>query len=122
MTTPIRCLGAARGRRFGGECLSSTLQLTIRRKGELFEQTYAHGVPETPLTVVGETAETGTSVRFTPSPDTFTNIAFHYDVLGKRLRELAFLNSGVRILLKDERTGEEVLFAYEGASALLLSF
>ena len=46
--------------------LSSTLQLTIRRKGELFEQTYAHGVPETPLTVVGETSETGTAVRFTP--------------------------------------------------------
>ena len=102
--------------------LSSTLQLTIRRKGELFEQTYAHGVPETPLTVVGETAETGTSVRFTPSPDTFTNIVFHYDVLGKRLRELAFLNSGVRILLKDERTGEEVLFAYEGGLRAFVEF
>ncbi len=102
--------------------LSSTLQLTIRRKGELFEQTYAHGVPETPLTVVGETAETGTSVRFTPSPDTFTNIAFHYDVLGKRLRELAFLNSGVRILLKDERTGEEVLFEYEGGLRAFVEF
>ena len=102
--------------------LSSTLQLTIRRKGELFEQTYAHGVPETPLTVVGETAETGTSVRFTPSPDTFTNIVFHYDMLGKRLRELAFLNSGVRILLKDERTGEEELFAYEGGLRAFVEF
>ena len=102
--------------------LSSTLQLTIRRKGELFEQTYTHGVPETPLTVVGETNETGTSVRFTPSPDTFSNIVFHYDVLGKRLRELAFLNSGVRILLKDERSGEEALFAYEGGLRAFVDF
>ena len=102
--------------------LSSTLQLTIRRKGELFEQTYSHGVPETPLKVVGETAETGTAVRFTPSPETFSNIVFHYDLLGKRLRELAFLNSGVRILLKDERTGEEELFAYEGGLRAFVEF
>ena len=102
--------------------LSSTLQLTIRRKGELFEQIYSHGVPETPLTVVGETSETGTAVRFTPSPETFNNIAFHYDVLGKRLRELAFLNSGVRIFLKDERSGEEELFAYEGGLRAFVEF
>ena len=102
--------------------LSSTLQLTIRRKGELFEQTYSHGVPETPLAVVGETSETGTAVRFTPSPETFSNIVFHYDVLGKRLRELAFLNSGVRIFLKDERSGEEELFAYEGGLRAFVEF
>ena len=60
--------------------LSSSLQLTIRRKGQSFEQHYGHGVPQAPLAVVGETAETGTSVRFTPSPDTFSNIAFHFSI------------------------------------------
>ena len=67
-------------------------------KGELFEQTYSHGVPET-LKVVGETARR--TAVFYASPETFSNIVFHYDVL-EALRELAFLNSGVRILLKDE--------------------
>jgi hypothetical protein len=102
--------------------LSSDLQLTIRRKGQLFEQSYAHGVPLAPLAVVGETTDTGTSVRFTPSPETFSNIKFHFDVLGKRLRELAFLNSGVRILLKDERSGEEELFVYEGGLRAFVEF
>lgn len=94
--------------------LSNKMRLTIRRNGKVHEQTYSHGVPDGPLEIIGDTKDTGTEVFFEPSPDTFSNIHFHFDLLAKRLRELSFLNSGVRILLIDERTGEKETYEYDG--------
>ena len=95
--------------------LSSKLQLTIRRDGKVHDQVYRLGVPEKPLAVIGETTENGTEIRFWPSSEIFSDIKFHYDILLKRLRELSFLNSGIKVILHDEREdNKHDEFKYDG--------
>lgn len=94
--------------------LSRKLTLNIRRNGQLYEQAYTHGVPDYPLRAAGSATTTGTTLRFWPSTDTFTQTIFSMDILARRLRELSFLNAGVRIVLKDERVNSELVFDYEG--------
>jgi len=94
--------------------LSDYLLLTVSRDGKLYRQEYHLGEPAAPLAEVAATNERGTVIRFRPSAQIFTNIQFNYDVLAKRLRELSFLNSGVRIELIDERENRTDVFAHAG--------
>ena len=95
--------------------LSEHLVLTIHRDGEIHQQEYrARRTGGAALAIVGKTDRTGTTLRFKPSANTFNNIEYHYDILARRLRELSFLNSGVRIELTDERDEQHDVFQYEG--------
>jgi DNA gyrase subunit B len=94
--------------------LSEVLTLSIHRGGRIHEQIYRMGEPLAPLKAMGQTNRTGTTVHFKPSSTIFTNIEFDYDTLAKRLRELSFLNSGIRITLLDERDERQDVFQFEG--------
>jgi DNA gyrase subunit B len=106
--------------------LSQWLRLTVRRDGKIHQLEFAkgflqnrviespNGVEISPMRVTGTTDKRGTEVHFFPDAEIFSNIDFHYDILAKRLRELSFLNNGVKIALVDERTGKSDIFSYEG--------
>ena len=115
--------------------LSKYLRLTVRRDGQVHTLEFTggavinrhielvDGVEVSPMRITGKTERRGTEVHFQPDTDIFIeNHDFHYDILAKRLRELSFLNSGVRIALKDDRTGQEELFQYEGGLAAFVNY
>lgn len=94
--------------------LSDWLRLKINRKGKVHQMEFARGVPVSPLKEVGVTEKTGTEVHFLASTDTFTLVEYHFEILAKRIRELSFLNNGVKIELIDLRSGKSENFAYSG--------
>lgn len=102
--------------------LSEELHMTIYQNGNAHYQFYKIGVPQAPLKIIGKSNQTGTQIRFKPSDDIFSNTKFHYDILAKRLRELSFLNSGVRIELLDERTGKKDIFEYKGGIKAFIEY
>ena len=102
--------------------LSQDLKLTIYRGGKIHEQDYSDGAPKSALKVTGKTDKTGTEVMFVPSVTTFTNILFEYEILEARLRELSFLNSGLKIVLEDDRTSKKTEFMHKGGLAEFVAF
>ncbi len=94
--------------------LSDWLHLEIWRDGQVFEQDYEQGKPTSKLKVTGKTRKTGTKITFHPDPTIFTTTAFSYDTMAQRLRELAFLNKGLKITLRDERSDKETEFRFSG--------
>jgi len=92
--------------------LSEWLRVQVRQDGKVYEMSFARGATQSPLKVIGEASGTGTRVRFKPDPEIFEDCEFRYETLRTRLRELAYLNDGVRINLSDERTGQEERFLF----------
>ncbi|MDE0842563.1 MAG: DNA topoisomerase (ATP-hydrolyzing) subunit B [Psychrobacter pacificensis] len=102
--------------------LSKKLEMNIWREGYHYQQTYTDGVPDADIQQMEATDQTGTQIRFYPSSDVFTGTVFEYDILAKRLRELSFLNSGVRIVLTDERIDKRHEFEHKGGLLEFVSY
>ena len=102
--------------------LSKRLEMNIWREGYHYNQTYTDGVPDSDIQQMEATDQTGTQIRFYPSHDVFTGTIFEYDILAKRLRELSFLNSGVRIVLTDERIDKRHEFEHKGGLSEFVSY
>ena len=94
--------------------LSKTCELEVRRDGNVYMQSYKRGIPDAPLEKIGKTRGKGTKVTFLPDDEIFEETEFSYDIIANRLRELAFLNSGVKIILIDERANKQNEFFYKG--------
>ena len=94
--------------------LSEQLKLEVRKDGFVYRQEYLKGEPQSPLEKMEVTEKQGTTIRFKPSTETFSDIEFHFDILTKRLRELSFLNSGVKIVVEDERSAKQEVFEFAG--------
>jgi DNA gyrase subunit B len=94
--------------------LSDWLRLKIYRKGQVHQMEFRRGVPVAPLVVTGKTDKKGTEVHFMAATETFTHVEYHFEILAKRIRELSFLNNGVKIELIDQRTGKSENFAHSG--------
>ena len=102
--------------------LSERLQVTVMRHGKQHYQEYRRGGPVAPLKVVGKADTTGTYIRFWPDPDIFEELGFHWDIVSHRLRELAFLNKGLTILLRDERVDLDYTFYFEGGISAFVRY
>ncbi len=94
--------------------LSIWLELEIYRNGKVYRQEYSRGEPQSGLKIIGETDKTGTKIHFLPDPEIFTETRYDFEIIVKRLRELAFLNGGLRISLEDHRDQKKVEFHFEG--------
>ncbi|MCM8819360.1 MAG: DNA topoisomerase (ATP-hydrolyzing) subunit B [Candidatus Omnitrophica bacterium] len=94
--------------------LSEWLEAEVRRDGKVYHQRYERGITKTQLKVIGKAKTTGTKITFKPDREIFSNINFSFDILSQRLRELAFLNPNVEIILVDERDNKEVNFKFKG--------
>ncbi|MBN2333436.1 MAG: DNA topoisomerase (ATP-hydrolyzing) subunit B [Deltaproteobacteria bacterium] len=103
--------------------LTEFLEVEIRRNGNVYTQRYERGVRKTDLTIIGKTKRSGTLVRCKPDAEIFENTIFNFDIITRRLRELAFLNSGIRILVEDERNGgRKKEFFYEGGISSFVEY